>query len=92
MVNFLFICSANKERSPTAEQVFKDVPDWIDRSAGTERDATKKITSDLLEWANEIIVIARAYYIHNLVACKHNMHFLKRLLHSINHIYLLQHT
>ena len=59
MVNLLFVCSANKERSPTAEQVFKDVPGWIVRSAGTERDAMKKITSDLLEWADEIIVMER---------------------------------
>jgi predicted protein tyrosine phosphatase len=57
MVNILFICSANKERSPTAEQVFKDVPNWIVRSAGTERDAVKKVTSNLLKWADEIVVM-----------------------------------
>jgi predicted protein tyrosine phosphatase len=38
MKKVLFVCSANKERSPTAEQVFKDVPNWIVKSAGTEID------------------------------------------------------
>lgn len=59
MVNILFVCSANKERSPTAEQVFKDVPGWIVRSAGTEKDAVKNITLELLNWADEIIVMEK---------------------------------
>lgn len=57
MKKVLFVCSANKERSPTAEQVFKDVPNWIVKSAGTEIDAVRSLTQDLLEWADMIIVM-----------------------------------
>jgi predicted protein tyrosine phosphatase len=57
MKNVLFVCSANKERSPTAEQVFKDVPNWIVKSAGTEIDAMKPLTQLLLEWADVIFVM-----------------------------------
>lgn len=56
-MNVLFVCSANKERSPSAEQVFKDVPNWVVKSAGTERDAVITLTRSLLEWADIVIVM-----------------------------------
>lgn len=57
MVNVLFVCSANKDRSPTAERVFRDVDGWKVRSAGTMPDARNSITSNLLDWANRIFVM-----------------------------------
>ena len=42
--NVLFVCSKNKWRSPTAEQVFRKVPDLQVRSAGTSRTARRPIT------------------------------------------------
>lgn len=37
MKKFLFVCSQNKLRSPTAEQVFSNLPNIEVRSAGIDR-------------------------------------------------------
>jgi predicted protein tyrosine phosphatase len=45
------------ERSPTAEIVFRDVPGWEVRSAGTRIDAVIPISTELIDWADKIIVM-----------------------------------
>ena len=57
MRNILFVCSANMERSPTAEKVFRDVPGWNVKSAGTLPYANQTVTKTLLDWADEIYVM-----------------------------------
>ena len=57
MTNVLFVCTANLERSPTAEMVFKDYPGWNVRSAGTSPNAVKPVSSELLDWADHVIVM-----------------------------------
>ena len=44
MTNVLFVCSGNRDRSPTAEQVFRDIPGWDVKSAGTWPDAENQVT------------------------------------------------
>jgi predicted protein tyrosine phosphatase len=56
-MNVLFLCSANRDRSPTAEQVFRDVPGWVVKSAGTESYAEIQMTEELLDWADRIFVM-----------------------------------
>jgi len=56
-MNVLFLCSANRDRSPTAEQVFRDVPGWYVRSAGTESYAETQVTKEMLDWADRIFVM-----------------------------------
>ena len=56
-MNVLFICTANRDRSPTAEAVFKSVPGWRVRSAGTESYAETQMTEEMLEWADKIFVM-----------------------------------
>ncbi|AXU94164.1 low molecular weight protein tyrosine phosphatase family protein [Erwinia persicina] len=56
-MNILFICSRNQWRSPTAEQVFRRHPNLAVRSAGTSRNAKKKVSADLLQWADVICVM-----------------------------------
>ena len=61
MKNILFVCSQNKLRSPTAEQVFADWPDIQVSSAGTNNDAENPLSGEQIEWADIIFVMERAH-------------------------------
>lgn len=56
----LFLCSQNRLRSPTAEQVFADWPGIEVASAGLNHDAENPLTPELLEWAELVFVMERA--------------------------------
>lgn len=56
-MNFLFICSRNQWRSPTAEQVFAQGYGIYTRSAGTSRHARHTINSRDIAWADLILVM-----------------------------------
>lgn len=66
-MNIFFICSRNQWRSPTAEQVFRRHPTLSVRSAGTSRNAKKKVSADLLQWA-DIICVMEEKHKNRLVA------------------------
>ena len=53
----LFVCTANLQRSPTAEEFFKDWQGaWETKSAGTDPlPGRTPITQDLVDWADLII-------------------------------------
>lgn len=55
----LFVCSQNRLRSPTAEQVFASHPTIEVSSAGTNHDAENLLTGELVEWADLIFVMER---------------------------------
>jgi predicted protein tyrosine phosphatase len=57
----LFICSQNRLRSPTAEQVFANWPGTETASAGLNHDAENPVTPELLHWADIIFVMERAH-------------------------------
>ncbi len=61
MKNLLFICSQNKLRSPTAEQVFSSYSACECSSAGLNNDADNPVTPELLEWAHLIFVMEKAH-------------------------------
>ncbi|MDF7775735.1 low molecular weight protein tyrosine phosphatase family protein [Sphingomonas sp. AOB5] len=61
MKRFLFICSQNKLRSPTAEQVFASRTDIEVSSAGTNHDAENPVTPEELAWADIIVVMERTH-------------------------------
>ena len=56
----LFVCSQNKLRSPTAEQVFSRREDLEVDSAGTNHDAENPLTAELVSWADLICVMEKA--------------------------------
>lgn len=56
-VHLLFICSANRLRSPTAEELYRDFPGYIAKSAGTDAGARRRVTAGLLGWADWIFVM-----------------------------------
>lgn len=53
----LFVCSQNLLRSPTAEKVFSGRPDLEVKSAGTDRDATVPLNTELIAWADVVVVM-----------------------------------
>ncbi len=57
--NYLFICSRNKWRSKTAEDLFKDIEHLNVRSAGTSSTARVKVNEKLLEWADIVFVMEK---------------------------------
>lgn len=57
----LFVCSRNRLRSPTAEQVFADWPGVETASAGLSPDADAPVTPELLAWADTVFVMERAH-------------------------------
>ena len=57
----LFVCSRNRLRSPTAEQVFASWPDVETDSAGLAPDAVTPLESDQIEWAEVLFVMERRH-------------------------------
>jgi predicted protein tyrosine phosphatase len=57
----LFVCSQNKLRSPTAEQIFSRRQDLEVSSAGTNHDAENPLTAELVAWAEIIFVMEKAH-------------------------------
>ncbi|WP_303311726.1 low molecular weight protein tyrosine phosphatase family protein [Hymenobacter sp. BT730] len=57
----LFICSQNRWRSLTAEQLFTDHPEIEARSAGTEPGARVRVTAGHLGWADTVFVMERRH-------------------------------
>ena len=57
----LFVCSQNRLRSPTAEQVFADWPGLEVSSAGLNDGADNPVTPELLAWADVIFVMEKAH-------------------------------
>ena len=60
-MKLLFVCSRNRLRSPTAEQVFADWPGVETASAGLDRDAEVPLTPELLAWADTVFVMEGAH-------------------------------
>lgn len=66
-MKILFVCSANKQRSKTAEDYFSEKhKDHEFLSAGTNsricrKEGTTVLTADLLQWADKVYVMERKH-------------------------------
>lgn len=56
-LNVLFVCSRNRWRSPTGEQVWRRHPRVNVRSAGTSAGARHGVSADDLAWADVVLVM-----------------------------------
>ena len=56
-LNVLFVCSKNRWRSPTAEEVFKKRASVSVRSRGTSKSAERTVGSQDLRWADIVFVM-----------------------------------
>ncbi len=61
MLKALFICSQNKLRSPTAEQVFAAWPGIETDSGGLNNDAATPISLEKIDWADIILVMEKSH-------------------------------
>jgi predicted protein tyrosine phosphatase len=55
--HILFVCTANRDRSPTAQDLYRGDPRFEVRSAGVAPFATVRVTRDLLLWADRVFVM-----------------------------------
>jgi len=60
----LFVCTANAERSPTAEDLFRTSRRYEAASAGIHPAARTVVTQDLVDWADVIFVMSEAEDAH----------------------------
>jgi predicted protein tyrosine phosphatase len=61
MMRALFVCSANRLRSPTAEQIFSTWSNVETDSAGLNAQAECRLSNEQLEWATIIFVMERSH-------------------------------
>lgn len=61
MKKVLFICSQNRLRSPTAEQIFSGRPGFEVASAGLNTEAETPVCSELLDWSDIIFVMEKMH-------------------------------
>ncbi|MDM5177553.1 low molecular weight protein tyrosine phosphatase family protein [Massilia sp. DJPM01] len=61
MQRALFICSRNRLRSPTAEQVFASWPGVETDSAGLGGDASVPLSPEQIAWASIVFVMEKAH-------------------------------
>jgi predicted protein tyrosine phosphatase len=78
----LFICSQNRLRSPTAEQIFAAYPNTEAASAGTDNDAEVPVTAELIEWADIIFVMEKTH--RNKISEKFRRHLKGKRIVCLN--------
>jgi predicted protein tyrosine phosphatase len=61
MKHVLFVCGKNRQRSPTAENIFSSDPRFETASAGISADSDNPLTPDLVEWADIIFVMEKVH-------------------------------
>lgn len=61
MIRALFICTQNRLRSPTAENVFATWPDVATDSAGLGNDADVPLSPEQIAWADIIFVMEKTH-------------------------------
>ena len=54
-MKILFVCSANVDRSPTAECLYGNEPGLEVKSAGASPWARKPVSAELIEWADVVL-------------------------------------
>lgn len=60
----LFVCTANLDRSPTAEDLYRRDPRYEVRSAGTAPFATRRVDRELMDWADRVFVMNERFERH----------------------------
>jgi len=57
----LFVCAMNKERSPTAEQIYRHDPRLEVRSAGVRSGANRRVSEADLRWADVVFAMEQEH-------------------------------
>ena len=67
----LFVCTANIDRSPTAEGLLKSVGGFEVQSAGVWFNARRRVSEELIDWA-DLIFVMEEYHKEVILALKPN--------------------
>ncbi|WP_443936929.1 low molecular weight protein tyrosine phosphatase family protein [Pedobacter sp. MW01-1-1] len=78
-MNVLFVCSRNKWRSLTAEEIYKHFPQHRVKSVGTAESARIKLNEKHLIWSDIVFVMER----------KHKQIIKEKLGHSIKEMTII---
>ncbi len=57
----LFVCAMNKQRSATAEQIYRNDPRLEVRSAGVRSGAKRRVSEADLRWADVVFAMEREH-------------------------------
>jgi predicted protein tyrosine phosphatase len=57
----LFVCAMNKQRSVTAERLYRNDPRVAVRSAGVRSDAARRVGEGDLRWADVVFAMEREH-------------------------------
>jgi len=57
----LFVCTVNRMRSATAHKIFESDERFEVKSAGTDKTASTVLTSELLNWADAVVVMEKTH-------------------------------
>jgi predicted protein tyrosine phosphatase len=60
-LHVLFVCTMNRDRSATAEQLYRDDPRLEVRSAGVSPSAKRRVSAADLRWADVLFVMEREH-------------------------------
>jgi predicted protein tyrosine phosphatase len=60
-MNVLFVCSRNRKRSPTAEELFAGYEGVEISSAGTATDSENPVSLEQIEWADVIFAMEEVH-------------------------------
>ncbi len=82
MHHALFVCSQNRLRSPTAEEVFSRVAGVECASAGTDDRANVPLDPELIEWADTIYVMEASH--RNRITKKFKKHLAGKRIVILN--------
>lgn len=66
----LFLCSANIDRSPCAESLFKNSEEYEAKSAGLSELSEKIVTNQAIKWADIIFVMDERKEKHKTILLK----------------------
>ncbi|MDR2916610.1 MAG: hypothetical protein LBV74_17580 [Tannerella sp.] len=78
----LFVCTANIDRSPTAESIYKNDPDFDVKSAGISQYAKMPVSEKLLEWAD--VVFCMENFQKNYIRDKYPEIVINKEMYTLN--------
>lgn len=82
MKHVLFVCGKNRWRSPTAEELFADYPGIVCQSGGTSHDADVVVSTELIDWADLIIVMEKEHKVK--IASRFKTHLASKRVVCVN--------
>ncbi|POY36751.1 protein tyrosine phosphatase [Solitalea longa] len=63
-LKLLFVCTINRMRSATAHKIYENDNRFEVKSAGTDKTANTVLTSELLNWADSVVVMEKHHRNH----------------------------